>query len=57
MAEKEKEKKVKKEESEEFDFTMFIGDEGANVLSSDQLKELNKKLPDWSIEPPAKYKD
>lgn len=52
----EKEKKTKEEEKD-FDFTMFIGDEGANVLSSEQLKELKKKLPNWSIMPPAKYKD
>ncbi len=52
-----KEKTVKKEEKEEFDFTMFIGDEGANVLSTEQLKELKKKLPKWSIMPPAKYQD
>lgn len=43
-------------QAEEFDFSMFIGDEGANVLSTEQLKEINKKLPKWSIEPPSKYK-
>lgn len=46
-----------KDEEKEFDFTMFIGDEGANVLSTEQLKELKKKLPSWNITPPAKYKD
>lgn len=53
----EKENTEKKEEKDEFDFTMFIGDEGANVLSTEQLKELKKKLPKWSIMPPSKYKD
>lgn len=38
------------------DFTMFIGDEGANILSTEQLKDINKKLPKWNIEPPSKYK-
>ena len=53
----EKENTEKKEGQDEFDFTMFIGDEGANVPSTEQLKELKKKLPKWSIMPPAKYKD
>lgn len=37
------------------DLSLF-GDEGANVLSTEQLKEINKKLPKWSIEPPSKYR-
>lgn len=53
----EQENTGKKEEQDEFDFTMFIGEEGANVLSTEQLSELKKKLPKWSIMPPAKYKD
>lgn len=32
-----------------------FGDDGATMLSSEKLKEINKKLPKWSIEPPAKY--
>ncbi|MDE6474167.1 MAG: hypothetical protein K2L70_03630 [Clostridia bacterium] len=52
-----KENKVKNQNKEDFDFTMFIGDEGANVLSTEQLKEIKKKLPNWSIMPPAKYKE
>ena len=32
-----------------------FGDDGAQMLSSEKLKEINKKLPKWSIEPPAKY--
>lgn len=38
------------------DISMFITEEGANMLSSEQLDEINKKLPKWSIEPPSKYK-
>lgn len=53
MAENEKQEQ---NQDDGFDFTMFLGDEGANVLSTEQLKEINKKLPKWSIEPPAKYK-
>ncbi len=48
--------KQEQNQDDAFDFTMFLGDEGANVLSTEQLKEINKKLPKWSIEPPAKYK-
>lgn len=48
---------VKKEESNDIDVSMFITEDGANVLSSDQLKELNKKLPKWNIKPPARYID
>lgn len=47
---------LEEKQDDGFDFSMFIGDEGANVLSTEQLKEINKKLPKWSIEPPAKYK-
>lgn len=32
-----------------------FGDDGAQMLSNEKLKEINKKLPKWSIEPPAKY--
>lgn len=32
-----------------------FGEDGAQMLSSEKLKEINKKLPKWSIEPPAKY--
>lgn len=39
----------------EFNFEMFLTDDGAQVLSNDQLKEINKKLPKWNIKPPAKY--
>lgn len=40
----------------EFNFEMFLdGDNGAQILSNDDLKELNKKLPKWNIKPPAKY--
>lgn len=54
----ENENTEKKEAGDDgFDFTMFIGDEGANVLSTEQLNELKKKLPKWSIMPPAKYRD
>ncbi len=53
----ENENTEKNREKEEFDFSMFIGEEGANVLSTEQLNELKKKLPKWSIMPPAKYKD
>ncbi len=38
------------------DISMFITDEGANMLSTEQLNEINKQLPKWSIEPPSKYK-
>ena len=38
------------------DISMFITDEGANMLSTEQLNEINKMLPKWSIEPPSKYK-
>ena len=37
------------------DLSLF-GEEGANLLDTEQLKEINKKLPKWSIEPPSKYK-
>lgn len=33
----------------------FFPSEGATVLSTDQLKEINKKLPKWDILPPDKY--
>ena len=47
----------KADEADSFglDLSLF-GDEGANVLSTEQLKEINKKLPKWRIEPPSKYK-
>lgn len=48
--------KDKKQQDDGLDFAMFLGEEGANILSSEQLKEINKKLPDWNIEPPSKYK-
>ena len=34
---------------------MFMGEDGAQILSSDDLNEINKKLPKWNIKPPAKY--
>ena len=43
-------------EESEFDFEMFIGEEGLNVLSTEQLKEINKNLPKWNIVPPSKYR-
>lgn len=46
-----------KQEKVDIDFSMFIGDEGANVLSTEQLKEIKKKLPKWSIMPPSKSKE
>lgn len=37
----------------EFNFEMFLdGDNGAKMLSDESLKEINKKLPKWSIKPP-----
>ena len=42
----------------EFDLEMlgmFMGEDGAQILSNDDLKEINKKLPKWNIKPPAKY--
>ena len=42
----------------EFDLEMlgmFMGEDGAQILSTDDLKEINKKLPKWNIKPPAKY--
>lgn len=32
-----------------------FGEDGAQMLSNEKLKEINKKLPKWSIEPPSKY--
>lgn len=52
----ENEKKQENAEQEGFDFAMFIGDEGANVLSSEQLETVKKQLPKWNITPPPKYK-
>lgn len=40
----------------ELDFAMFIDDEGAHMLSTEQLNEIKKKLPKWDIEPPSKYR-
>ena len=40
----------------DIDVSMFITEEGANMLSTEQLNEINKVLPKWSIEPPSKYK-
>lgn len=45
----------KKQQDPGLDLAMF-GDEGAEILSTEQLKEINKKLPKWNIEPPTKYK-
>lgn len=40
----------------ELDFSMFTGGEaGYQVLTDEKLKEINKKLPAWNLEPPAKY--
>ena len=40
----------------EFNFEMFLnGDNGAQILSNDDLKEINKKLPKWNIKPPEKH--
>ena len=51
--------KEKKEEAMDFDgidlSDFGFGEDGAQMLSSEKLKEINKKLPKWSIEPPAKY--
>ena len=41
----------------DLDIDLAIGSEGAQVLSTEQLKEIKKKLPKWSILPPSKYKD
>lgn len=49
-----KEKNTKKAANEEFSFEMFIGDDGAQILDNEKLASINKQLPDWSIEPPAK---
>ena len=46
-----------KKQDDGYDFSMVIGDEGAHVLSTEQLKEIKKKLPKWDILPPSKYKD
>ena len=47
----------KKEEANVgLDLSMFMTEDGAKMLSTEQLKEINKKLPKWSIEPPSKYK-
>lgn len=51
-----KEKKTVEVGDVGIDVSMFITDEGANMLSTEQLNEINKKLPKWSIEPPSKYK-
>ena len=55
MEEKEVKKTNNKNEDADFDFSAF-GDEGAQVLSTEQLNEIKKKLPKWSIIPPSKYK-
>ncbi|MEG1608932.1 MAG: hypothetical protein RR348_03615 [Clostridia bacterium] len=36
---------------------MFDGkdEERTKQISNEQLKEMNKKLPKWSLEPPLKY--
>lgn len=46
----------KKEENVGLDLSMFMTEDGAQMLSTEQLKEISKKLPKWSIEPPSKYK-
>lgn len=55
MEEKEVKNNESKNDDMDFDFSGF-GDEGAQVLSTEQLNEIKKKLPKWSIVPPAKYK-
>ena len=35
--------------------SMFMGEDGAQILSTEDLKEINKKLPKWNIKPPQKY--
>ena len=44
-----------KQEDMGLDFEMFMTEDGAQLLSNEQLKELGKKLPKWNIKPPAKY--
>lgn len=55
MEENEVKNNENKSEEADFDFSVF-GDDGAQVLSTEQLNEIKKKLPKWSIVPPAKYK-
>lgn len=43
---------------EEFISGMFsMGEDGAQIFTKDQLKEINKHLPSWSIRPPVKYQE
>lgn len=34
---------------------IFAESEEVMEVSNEQLKEMNKKLPKWSLEPPSKY--
>ena len=47
----------KQNDDMDLDIALAIGEEGAQVLSTEQLKEIKKKLPKWNIMPPVNYKD
>lgn len=51
------EKNTNQDAFDGFSFEMFIGDDGAEILNSEKLSGVNKKLPDWEIVPPGKYED
>lgn len=46
-----------KNQESEFNFEMFLTDDGAQILSDDRLKDLKKNLPTWDIKPPQKYNE
>lgn len=39
------------------DDSFFKSEAGAQVRTKEQLNEISKHLPKWSIEPPAKYRE
>lgn len=50
--------KTKKQETnaDDIGLDLDLAGFGSDTLSTEQLKEVNKKLPKWNIEPPSKYK-
>lgn len=42
---------------EDFIKMFSMGEDGAQIFTKDQLKEINKHLPKWSIRPPVKYQE